>query len=135
MKILVVLFSVTLLCSCGARSSDEQKIHALLEQGEEAAEERDTSDVLALIADDYTDSRGLDKTQLRDFLRAYFLMHPKIEVLVGIDDLEFPADGIAQANVTITSLTSDGTDREKLRVEFRRVGGDWRVARVDRAPG
>ena len=133
MKFLAVLFSMTLIASCAARSSDEEKIHALLEQGEHAAEERDSSDVLELIADDYSDSRGLDKTQLRDFLRAYFLVNPKIEVMVSMADLQFPADGVAQANVTVTAVHSNGADREKLRVEFRRQGQDWRVARADRA--
>ena len=133
MKFLAVIFSVTLLASCGARSSDEEQVRALLERAEEAAEARDTSDVLELVSDDYADSQGLDKMQLRDFLRAYFLTHPRIELIVGIDALEFPADGLAQADVTVTSIAQGGSDRERLRVEFRRVGGEWQVARADRA--
>ncbi len=133
MKFLAVLFSVTLVCSCGTRSSDAERIHELIEQAEEAAEARDASDVLEFVADEYTDSRGFDKNQLRDFLRAYFLMNPKIELLVDVDDLEFPADGLAQADVTVTSLASGGAERERLRVEFRRYDGVWRVARADRA--
>ncbi len=132
MKFLAVLFSVTLICACGARSTDEEKVHELLARAEEAAEARDASDVLAFVADDYTDARGFDKNQLRDFLRGYFLMNPKIELIVDVDDLEFPADGMAQADVTVTSLASGGADRERLRVEFRRYDGDWRVARADR---
>jgi ketosteroid isomerase-like protein len=133
MKFLAVIFSVTLLASCGSRSSDEERVRALLERAEEAVEARDTSDVLELVADDYADSQGLDKMQLQNFLRGYFLTHPKIELIVDIDALEFPADGLAQADVTITSLATGGPDRQKLRVEFRRAAGEWRVARADRA--
>jgi hypothetical protein len=58
-----------------------------------AAEARDASDVLDLVADDYEDAQGFDRAQLRNFLRGYFLAHPKIELLVNIESLEFPADG------------------------------------------
>jgi hypothetical protein len=131
--VILVLANSLALVACGKRSSDEERIRALLDEAEVAAEARDVSDVLAFVADDYADSRGLDKAQLRDFLRGYFLLHPKIEIVVGIDGLQFPADGLAQADITVTSLSTDGSDREKLRVEFRRVGDDWRIARADRA--
>jgi hypothetical protein len=133
MKFITLLVAVMVLAACGARSSDEEEIHALLAQAEAAAEARDSSEVLALVADDYADSRGFDKSGLRDFLRAYFLMNPKIELLVDVDGLAFPAAGLAQADVTVTSLAGRGADRERLRVEFRRYGGEWRVARADRA--
>jgi len=39
---------------------------------ENAAEARDTSDVLAFVADDYSDAQGLDRAQLQNFLRGIF---------------------------------------------------------------
>ena len=53
--------------------------------------------MLEFVADDYEDANGFDRTQLQNFLRGYFLAHPKIELLVNIESLEFPADGLAQA--------------------------------------
>jgi ketosteroid isomerase-like protein len=133
MKLLTVLFAVILLAACAAKSSDEQQVRAVIQNVENAAEARDTSDVLAFVADDYSDAQGLDRAQLQNFLRGYFLSHPKIELLVNVESLTFPAEGLAQAEITLTSISTGGADREYLKVEFRRNGSAWRVNRADRA--
>src|SRR4029077_17524477 len=104
MKFLTALIASGLLFGCAARSSDEELVRALIDNVETAAEARDASDVLDLVSDDYEDAQGFDRAQLRNFLRGYFLAHPKIELLVNIENLEFPADGLAQAEITVTSL-------------------------------
>ena len=131
MKSLTAFAFVILLAACGAHSSDEQQVRALIASAESAAEERDASDVLESVADDYEDTNGFDKSQLRNFLRAWFLAHPKVELLVNIEKLEFPAEGLAQAEVSVTNLTLDA-ERVRLKLEFRRHDGDWRVVRADR---
>jgi hypothetical protein len=134
MKFFTVLITVSLLAACGAKSSDEEKVRALFASVETAAEARDTSDVLARVATDYSDRQGLDKSQLQNFLRGYFLSHPKIELLVNVESLEFPVDGLARARVGVVSVALDqlGGDSVTLDVELRRAGGDWLVARADR---
>jgi hypothetical protein len=132
MKFLTVLILATTLCACGARSSDEERVRELFAHAEEAAEARDSSDLLALVADEYTDTQGLDKTSLGNFLRGWLLAHPKVELAIVVESLEFPIDGLAQANVTVGNLTTSDVDLERLRVELRRDGGDWRVVRADR---
>jgi hypothetical protein len=122
------------LAACGARSSDEEQVRELIASAETAAEERDASDVLALIADDYDDANGFDKAQLRDFLRGYFLVNPHIELLVNVESLEFPADGIAQAKLNITRVSLSDPQQLHLEVELRRTHGGWRVKRADRLP-
>ena len=94
----LIFVAAILLAACGAKSSDEEQVRALIDAVETAAEARDTSDVLEHVADDYADSHGFDKTQLQNFLRGYFLAHPKVELLVNIESLEFPVDGLAQAS-------------------------------------
>jgi len=132
MKFLTTFIASALLIACAARSSDEQQLRELIDDMETAAEARDASDVLDLVADDYEDAQGFDRAQLRNFLRGYFLAHPKIELLVDIESLEFPADGLAQAEITVTSLALDDPDHARLKVEFRREGSDWKVRRADR---
>jgi len=122
----------TTLSACGAKSSDEQQVRALIDAVEAAAEARDTSDVLEHVADDYTDTDGLDRTQLQNLLRGYFLAHPKLELAVQIDSLEFPVDGLAQALITVTTVELTDPDRRQLKVEFRRGEDGWRVVRADR---
>jgi len=138
MKFFTLRVAVTLavisLGACGSRSSDDDKVRALFADAETAAEERDASDVLEFVADDYEDGNGFDKSQLRDFLRGYFLANPKVELLVKVDDLHFPADGLAQAEVTVTRVSLSDPRQLHLKVELRRTDGDWRARRADRIP-
>ena len=127
-----ILLATIFLAACGATTSDEQQVRALIDEVETAAEARDASDVLEHVADNYTDSRGLDKTQLQDFLRGYFLAHPRLELVVNIESLEFPVDGLAQAVVSVTTVELTDPNREQLKVEFRRSGSAWQAARADR---
>jgi hypothetical protein len=127
----VVTTVVISLSACGARSNDEQQVRELFASAEAAAEDRDASDVLARVADDYEDENGFDKAQLRDFLRGYFLANPKIELVVNVQRLEFPADGIAQAELTVTRVSLSDPQQLHLEVELRRTGDGWRVRRAD----
>jgi len=134
MKFFTLSVAVISLSACGSRSSDEQQVRDLFAGAESAAEDRDASDVLAFVADDYEDANGNDKTQLQNFLRGYFLANPKIELLVHVESLEFPADGLAQAQLTVTRVSLSEPDRLHLAVELRRTGGEWRVKRAARLP-
>ena len=127
-----ILLATIFLAACGAKSSDEHQVRALIDEVETAAAARDTSDVLEHVAETYADSGGLDKTQLRDFLRGYFLTHPKLELVVNIESLEFPVDGLAQAVISVTTVELTDPNRQQLKVEFRRSEGAWQVARADR---
>ena len=127
-----ILLATIFLAACGATTSDEQQVRALIDEVETAAEARDTSDVLEHVSDDFADSGGLDKTQLQDFLRGYFLAHPKLELVVNIESLEFPVDGLAQAVVSVTTVELTDPNLQRLKVEFRRSGNTWQVARAER---
>ena len=134
MKFSPVLILATLLVACGSKSSDEDEVRALIDTVETAAEARDASDVLEYVADDYRDSSGYDKETLRNFLRGYFLAHPKLELLVNIESLTFPVDGLAQAVVSVAAVELGDPGMQRLKVEFRRADGEWRVVRADRQP-
>jgi hypothetical protein len=132
MKFFTVLVAVIFLAACSPRASDDSQVRALISRLETAAEARDTSDVLGHVADGYEDNDGHDKSALRDLLRAWFLTHPKVQLWVNVESLEFPADGLAQAELTVTSVSLANPDRLRLKVEFRRQDEEWRVARADR---
>jgi hypothetical protein len=98
--------------------------------------------VLALVMDDYTDTQGFDKTQLQQFLRGYFLIHPKIELVLNVGPIEFETADRARVRVEILMIgaqrNGDATalagDMESIQVEFKRHASQWRVARADRVP-
>ncbi len=142
-QIFNTLVAALLIAACSA-SSDEQQVRAVIDAAETAAEARDTSDVLDLVAPDYADGQGFDKAQLQNFLRAYFLMHPKIELVVRIGKVDFATPNRARVTVEIVMLgtqvesnskTALAGDAEKLQVELKRQQAEWRVTRVDRIPG
>ena len=130
MKFVSLCVAVFFFAACGSRSSDEEQVRALLDAAEAAAEARDASDVLDVVATDYSDSQGFDRAQLQGFLRAYFLANPRVEILLTVQDLEFPVEGLGRARVGITSLPAG--DRATLQVEFRKQGTRWLVSRADR---
>ncbi len=122
---------VIFLAACGSRSSDDAQVRELVLAAENAAEARDTSDVLDVVATDYSDSQGFDRAQLQTFLRAYFLANPRVEVLTRVQDLQFPVEGLGRARIGVTVLPAG--DQATLQVEFRKQDGRWVVARADRA--
>jgi hypothetical protein len=127
------MLAASLLFACGAKPGDDEQLRTLISAVETAAEERDTSDVLTHVADSYADSAGFDKMQLQNFLRGYFLAHPTLELMVNIESLEFPVDGLAQAVVTVATVELTDPDLTRLKVEFRRQENGWKVVRADRA--
>ena len=129
MKFFTGFVAVIFLSACGSRSSDEEQVRAVIDAAEIAAESRDASDVLEHVASDYSDSNGFDRAQLQNFLRAYFLANPRIELLVRIETLEFPVAGLGRARIAVNALPSG--DSATLDVEFRQEGGEWRIARAD----
>ncbi len=136
MKFSPLLVLALLLVACTERSTDESQIRELIASAEQAAEARDTSDVLALVADDYVDAQGRDRAALRGALMGFFALHPRLELIVNIESIAFPADGLAQARVSVRGLDTSRLDVGEsvtLDVELRRRDGEWRVARADRA--
>ena len=74
---IALLLTAGWLTACAPRSSDEELLRRLIEQGEQAAEARSSSKLMALIDDDYQDSNGFNKIKLESFLRGYFFLHTK----------------------------------------------------------
>ncbi|HUQ11859.1 MAG TPA: hypothetical protein VM146_16210 [Steroidobacteraceae bacterium] len=130
MKLFTGIVAVFFLAACGTRASDDEQVRELIVTAENAAEARDASDVIAVVASDYTDAQGFDRAQLENFLRGYFLSHPKVELRVSVQDLQFPVDGLGRATIDVTSLPAG--EQATLSVEFRKESGAWRIARADK---
>jgi hypothetical protein len=133
--------AVVLLASCAREDSPEQQVRNTIARAEELAEARDVSGVLSLVSEDYSDARDFDRRELANYLRGYFVMHQSVNLLVRIDSLEFPADNLAQAEITVGMLGRRGASEESwefaadlqtLEVELLNEDGDWRVIRADR---
>jgi hypothetical protein len=135
MKFLSVLILCLSIVACSSATSDEEQVRELFASAEQAAEERDVGDVLELVDAQYADAQGNTRDSLALYLRGFFAAHPKLEVVVSIDDLQFPVDGLARARVKVRGLELDRFsfgEAVLLNVELRREAGEWRVVRADR---
>lgn len=134
MKFLVALILCCSVLACSS-SNDEQQVRELIVDAANAAEARDVGDVLELVGADYADAQGNTRDSLANFLRAFFALHPKLELMTSVENLEFPVDGLARARVAVRGLQLDRFslgESVTLDVELRREGDDWRVVRADR---
>jgi len=125
-----------LAAACAAEGSPEEQVRAVIAQAEEAAEARDVSAAMELVADEYEDANGFDREALRRFVHGYFMLNPSISLLVRVEDLRFPADELAQARVTVGMLGQGLETRlETFDVELVNIDGEWRLRRADRVRG
>ena len=86
-KILIIIFVMTTLfmaaCS-GEKLTKEDEIRQYIEKGVEQAEARSVSGVADMVHENYSDSKGMIKAQIRSMLRLYFLRHKNINLFTRI---------------------------------------------------
>jgi hypothetical protein len=125
-RLVAFAFAVALV-ACAREGSPEAEVRAVITAAEEAAEAGDVSAAMDLVADEYADANGFDRQELR-----YFLMNPSMKLLVRVEDVQFPADELAQARVTVGVLGQGlETQLETFDVELVKEDDDWRLRRAD----
>jgi len=131
--VLTLLVSV-ILTGCGDPGSPEDRVRATVTAAEEGAEARDLSRVMELVADSYSDERGQDKASIRGLMRGFFLLNQSVHLLVSVDNIEFPADDVANAQVTVGMLGNQSQDDWALAAEvhefdvrLRLVDDEWKL--------
>jgi hypothetical protein len=129
------------LAACAPSGTPEDEIRALVTEAEELAEARDASGLRDLVADDYQDSSGRDAAEIRNFLHAWLVAHPSVNLLTRIDSIELQGTELARAQVTFGMLGREAkgesdwelaADVERLDVRLAREGSEWRVIGASR---
>lgn len=132
------------LSGCGAPDSPEVQVRAVIAAAEQAVEARDVSAVMELVSPDYADADGRQAAELSRYLRGYFIANQSIHLLTRIDTLEFPATGVAEAELTVAMVGREAeaesawdlaADVHAIRLTLMEKGGDWRVTHADRLAG
>ena len=130
--------ALAFVASCANDATPEQQVRDVITRAEQAAEARDVSDLAALVSDDYSGERGFDKRELTNYVRGYLLLHPSVNLMVRIHDVEFPAERLARAEVTVGMLGSRGeseelaADLQTFDLQLLNEDGTWRLIRADR---
>jgi hypothetical protein len=131
------------LAACGRGSTPETEIRAMVAAAEEAAESRDASALLALVAPDYQDGRGYNAEELGRYVRGYLIAHQSIHLLTRIDEIEILGPDLARLKTTVgmlgrESVATSSWDLAGEVYEFdlslAREGDDWRVVRASWQP-
>ena len=142
--VLVALLTVMLsVAACSSeQDSPEVQVRALLEQGEAAAEKRETGILRRMISEKYSDSQGQDKKAVEGLLRYYFLRNESIHLFMHIRQITIPRPDVAQAIVMVAMAAqpiADVEQIERLRADLHRFdlslareeNGEWKVTRAE----
>lgn len=124
------------LGACSRAPDREAAVRAVLATAESAAEARDVGAALELVSADYGDEAGRDRAALRAFVRGWFALNPRIELLVTVQGIEFPDANRARVRLLVASVTRGAglsVDGDRFVVELIDENGDWRLLRTARA--
>jgi hypothetical protein len=124
------------LAACADKDSPEQQVRAVIEQMEQAAESRDVGDLKAHLSEDYRDSHGLGADEAARYVRGYFIANQSIHLLTRIEELTFPTQGEARAQVLVGMLGRDAAAPDQwdlaaevhtFKIALRREDDEWKV--------
>lgn len=139
----LTLAALAALAGCGDADSPEQQVRAVIDQMELAAENRDVSELTEHLSEDYRDSNGRAAEEAGRYLRGYFIANQSIHLLTRIEQLEFPTDGEARAQVLVgmvgreaaaTNQWDLAADLHTFKIALRREGDDWKVSFAEVIP-
>ncbi len=134
---------LTILVGCAEKGSPEDEVRAVIGAAEQAAEARDASALLDLVADDYRDPRGNGAEEIRRYVRGYLVAHQSIALLTRIDSIELPATDLARVQATVGMVGKEAeaagawdlaADLYEFDVTLAREDGEWRVTRAEWRP-
>jgi hypothetical protein len=134
----LLFISLALLAACSDSGSPEQQVRAVIEQMEQAAENRDVGGLAEHLSEEYRDGNGMGADEAARYARGFFLANQSVHLLTRIEDLTFPTEGEARAQVLVGMLGRDAADQWDLAAEvhtfkiaLRREEQEWRIVFVE----
>lgn len=134
-----IFAALAALAACGNTNSPEQQVRAVIDQVEAAAESRDVGDLTAHISKDYQDSNGLGPEELARYLHGYFIANQSIHLVTRIEQIDFPTDDEARAQVLVGMVGREAAapnqldagdlaaDLHTFKIALRREDGAWKI--------
>ena len=139
---LVALLALV-LAACGPKQTPEAQVRGVIAQGEAAAEARDLSALMELVAPEFHDEQIGGREELQQYLRGYLVMHQSIHLLTRVDNVELPYRDMAKVSLTVGTLGRDAASASALdlaadvydvQLELQFQNGDWHVTRASWRP-
>jgi len=135
----VLLALALVTTACGPEETPEARVRAVIDAGENAAEERDLSTLMELVSPDYRDDQGHGPDELKQYLRGYLVAHQSVHLITRVASIEFPYRDFARVRLTVGTLgreTSTPTafdvaaDVNDVVLELALEDDEWRVVRA-----
>jgi ketosteroid isomerase-like protein len=133
------LLTLALVAGCGREVTPEDEIRTVIAAAEEAAEARDVSGVVDLLADDFSDARGGGRDEARNLLRGYFIANQSVHLVTSVESIELPGNDVARVRATVAMAGREqdpetalgvSADVYEFDVTMVRNRGDWKVSRA-----
>ena len=130
----LLALGAALLAACG-KGDPQARLEAAAKALQAAIEARHTGDAMDLLDEHFQGSGNLDRDGTRRLLTATFLRYQNIRVMAMSSshrvDPQTPTLGVSEAQVLVTGaqgLVPERAEPYKVRLEWRLVGGDWKLA-------
>jgi hypothetical protein len=121
--------------SCTKEKTPEDAVKALIETGQKAAREHRPGGVLELMAEEFTDNHGNDKTMVKALLIREMLANKNLGIYLTTSDVTVDgneAKAVLRVLVTGSSgLLPEKADSLKVEMKLRHNGERWLVHRAD----
>jgi hypothetical protein len=125
-SVLLALVFSTALPGCSPALPDEERIRALLQGMTQALEERETSKVLAPLAEDFVgETWDLDVRALRMILRREMLAHDRLRARLFDIDVDLLSENRAQVSFQV--LLTGGSGLFPSEGRWFQVETGWRL--------
>ncbi len=118
--------------ACGdAPAGPEAAVRAWVQQGHEAAEDKDRRTLVGMISPAYTDARGHSRDDIEDLFRFYFLRQQKVSLLTRINEVhvfdETAAEVVLDVGMAGTNdnLLGFSADAYRFEMELEKDGDEW----------
>lgn len=133
----LIFTALAIVAACSNKDSPEQQVRAVIEQMEQAAEDRDVSDLVAHLSEDYRDANGMGAEEAARYARGYFIANQSLHLLTRIEALTFPTEGEARVQVLVGMLGREAeaanqwdlaAELHTFKVALRREQDEWKVS-------
>ena len=132
--VLISVLAVVSLAAC-SKKTDADRIRAVINAVQKAAEDRDVRETLSHVDKNYKDPAGNDYQAIKSMMLYYFFRHQKISIIVS--NLETAVNG-ASASAHFQAILSgrtgsadnilpDALSAYRFDVSFQNDQGDWKI--------
>jgi len=138
-SLFILLFAMS-ACSNQGQLTPEQQVEKVIDAMESAIENRNNSQFMEHISDDYLDHTANTKKSIRKIATAYLLQNKNINLIIQLDSVDLINQSTAaiEATILMTGTKANLTgrlpflrfDNQKVSGVFRLTGDDWLLSSI-----